>query len=1108
MSYSGYNSLPQCGCWYQKPQYPLGPDLYPPGPDRIYLPQVNLEAHSTILASTSKTTLTQTFINPESKVLNNLSYTFPLYDGVSVVRFKCTIADRVIHGLVKEREEAKSEYQEAVRQGQTAALLEQSTLASDTFTTSIGNIPAGSTAVIEITYLGELQHDAQADGVRFCIPSIICPRYASAGVNGAALKETVADVVRKGSIKITVDVSVDKRSNIRGLQSPSHPIAISLGQTSVAAEDVFEKHLASATLTMKQGDAFFDKDFVLIVNAKDQEIPAAFLESHPTISNQRALMATLVPKFNIPNNNPEIVFVIDRSGSMGGKIKTLQDALRVFLKSLPVGVKFNICSFGSTHSFMWSKSQPYDALSLKKALAYVDTVDSDFGGTEMYAPVRATVENRLKDLDLEVLLLTDGEIWNQEALFKYINGVVSDKPIRFFSLGIGNGASHSLIQGIARAGNGFAQSVNNNEQLDKKVVRMLKGALTPHIKDYTVEIIYEGDGDEDFEIIDKANEIPTAENFRPPHKQSDDAMDVESKKEDPQPKQPISLFDPSYQESDIRSEAVPETDLPKLQAPNVLQAPYKMPPLYPFNRTTVYLLLSPETVHQKPKSLLLKGTSKHGPLSLKIPIDDAGQGTTIHQLAARKITLELEEGRGWVYHAKDKDGKLILDNYESKKEDIVRHEAVRLGVQFQVAGKYCSFVAVEPGNKTKETGKDNSEAVTHAEEVTYNPGSQGPGPVQNYSAVPRMQMMCQTVQSSAARYGAPHRSSGVAYECSTRGGPPVEGIRFSDSEYSSFSLFGSSVTDSPLPSGQSRSRGPGPEQAQTSLFGEVAPSSQMDSRPLFSPFAAPLHVPPPAPGSSHSPSPFFGSGPAFQAQSRPLFGASPAPYMHSFPSAPPSFDTVTPTTSPLYGFPPANAHSSPSAHAVGALSLDSHAKPNDIDTPDDSIVSACKRGGSTDGLGSRLRKQLFNRRSTGGDRGSGKERGGFVPTAPPRQPELPENKVRALISLQSFEGSWKWNDALFGIMELSALGVERKLDWASVLGMGTGVNSKDTKQRSIVATLLVVAYLQEKWAGEKETWELVAEKAMGWAVEEIRKIGGNGAEKKGEELLGAFDVVF
>ncbi|EER38612.1 von Willebrand domain-containing protein [Histoplasma capsulatum H143] len=435
---------PLCGCWYLATT------------TRQYIPQVDLKAHSTILSASSRTILTQTFINPTSRDLGDVKYTFPLHDGVSIVGFKCEIDNRVIRGIVKERGKAKIEYQQAVQKGQAAALLEQSTLASDTFTTSIGKFPVGSKAVVEIIYLGELQHDAQSDGVRFSIPSIICPRYANSSVDTHELSQSLATLVQRGAINITVDVSVDKGSSIRGLQSPSHPIAITLGRTSVAAQDVFEANLASATLTMQQGNLFFDEDFVLIVNAKDQDVPSAFVETHPTIPNQRAIMATLVPKFNIPNNNPEIVFIIDRSGSMGGKIQTLQTALRVFLKSLPVGVKFNICSFGSSHSFMWKKSQAYDASSLKAALKYVDSVSANLGGTEILAPVRATVERRLKDLDLDILLLSDGEIWDQNTLFSYINKAVSDQPIRLFSLGIGSGASQSLIEGIARAGDGLS----------------------------------------------------------------------------------------------------------------------------------------------------------------------------------------------------------------------------------------------------------------------------------------------------------------------------------------------------------------------------------------------------------------------------------------------------------------------------------------------------------------------------------------------------------------------------------------------------------------------------------------------------------------------------
>jgi hypothetical protein len=113
---------------------------------RRYLPQVSLSAHTTIISSTSRTLLTQAFVNPHlDKEIPELRYTFPLYEGVSVVGFVCTInEDRVIRGVVQERSQAKKTYQAAVDRGETAGLLEQLPDASDVFTTTVGNVPAGA----------------------------------------------------------------------------------------------------------------------------------------------------------------------------------------------------------------------------------------------------------------------------------------------------------------------------------------------------------------------------------------------------------------------------------------------------------------------------------------------------------------------------------------------------------------------------------------------------------------------------------------------------------------------------------------------------------------------------------------------------------------------------------------------------------------------------------------------------------------------------------------------------------------------------------------------------------------------------------------------------
>ncbi|KIV97462.1 hypothetical protein PV10_01213 [Exophiala mesophila] len=325
---SSYTNLRFCGCWY--PVSHIG--IWGQSATRKYLPQVELSSSTTILATTSRTVLRQTFINPEKSSLKELQYTFPLYDGVSVVGFSCTVGSKTIVGVVKERQQAKADYQAAVDRGETAGLLEQLQEASDVFTTAIGNVPANEKVLVEISYLGELKHDAETNGSRFTIPTIIAPRYGSTSSESAAALSS-SNASTNSGISITVDVTLEANSIVRGLQSPSHPIAVTMGRTSIMNQDAFDNNHASATLTL--GTTELQKDFVLVVLSKESHTPQALLEHHPTIPNQRALMTTLVPKFNLPNTSPEIVFVVDRSGSMEGKLDLVVAAMNIFLKSLP-----------------------------------------------------------------------------------------------------------------------------------------------------------------------------------------------------------------------------------------------------------------------------------------------------------------------------------------------------------------------------------------------------------------------------------------------------------------------------------------------------------------------------------------------------------------------------------------------------------------------------------------------------------------------------------------------------------------------------------------------------------------------------------------------------
>jgi hypothetical protein len=274
-----------------------------------------MQAYATIKDVTSRTVLSQTFSNDTKEHLKNMVYSFPLYDGVSVVSFTATIGDVQIHGIVKDKQQARRDYNDAVKKGSKAGLLEQLLEASDVFATSIGNVPAGAKVVIKVVYIGELKHDAELNGTRFTIPSFIAPRY---GTTPNSLYTSTISAVTEDAIHVVVDFQSPEGCPIQQIQSPSHPINVSVGRTTDMPITAYMPNRGSATLSLNT--TTLDKDFIIIASIKDADMPKSLLETHTTIPNQRALMATLVPRFNIAPTYGEIVFVVDRSGSMDDKM--------------------------------------------------------------------------------------------------------------------------------------------------------------------------------------------------------------------------------------------------------------------------------------------------------------------------------------------------------------------------------------------------------------------------------------------------------------------------------------------------------------------------------------------------------------------------------------------------------------------------------------------------------------------------------------------------------------------------------------------------------------------------------------------------------------------
>ena len=704
--------MTRCGCHYISAEEILQ-----------YLPQVKTSAYTRIDSTAYSTTLTQEFVNPfQSAAIKEATYVFPIFDGVSVVAFTCTIGKRVIQGIVKEKLKARKEYDEAVERGETAGLLEQGPT-GDVFSMKLGNIPSGQSVLVDVTYVGELKHDLGLGGIRYTLPTFISPRYGSNEPSGDLLQD------KSSGISVTIDMVMPSNSPITTVRSPSHPIDVKLGSLSSTNSEPHNNSLASTTLAL--GEAALDKDFVLEIIHNDTNQPKALLENHPANEDQRALMVTLVPQA-IPMEGPppELIVVADQSGSMAGsRTNTLKSALRILLKSLPLETKFNLCAFGSGCRLLWPRSEDYKKKTLNEALDFVNDFSGQYGGTETQRAVKAAIDSRDPERNLAIILATDGDIWAQDYLFAYLNEEIAKSKtfIRVFPLGIGGSVSSSLIEGVARAGNGFAQTVVEGEKQDAKVIRMLKGALTPDTGSWRLEMQFKEEA-EHYVMVERVSD-------------SLRVMVLDDEIEDEEIN--VKAANAEHQPADDNKKE--HSERKKVSPPKILQSPQIMAPLYPQSRNTIYLLLSPDLATKTLKSVTLTSVTHHNKaevntFEMTIPVEQLPKpGTTLHSLAAKRAILELEEGRGWLTHALDTsslkgdaDMKLIKDTHSSTFSELVKAECVRLGQQYQIAGKHTSFVAIQSGegiNGKEQSLEAASTAQTPKPPIVPAPSVKAPAPM-------------------------------------------------------------------------------------------------------------------------------------------------------------------------------------------------------------------------------------------------------------------------------------------------------------------------------------------------------------------------------------------
>ena len=438
----------------------------------IPLAGVSIDAEISTLCA--RVVVTQRYVNTESKPIEAV-YLFPLDEGAAVCGFEAIVDGTLVVGEVKEREDAFRMYDEAMEQGHGAYLLDDER--PDVFQASVGNLPPGKEVLLKLTYVTELTVDGNS--LRFSIPTTVSPRYAPAedrvGVGRPDAQTLNPPLAWRVPYGLDLSVRVTMAAAITRVESPSHPVSVSMNGT-------------VATVALAQRDAALDRDFVLSVDAPALDAPQVWMERDD--DGNESVAVAFIPAFRDAAAPSEIIFLVDRSGSMGGtSIAEVRNALQLCLRSMIPGCHFNIFGFGSTVDHLFPASLAYDERSLAKASEHVAALDADLGGTEILPALHAVLDQpRAGALTRQIVVLTDGHVTNTDAVLALAAKHAADT--RIFTFGIGASASHHLVRGLARAGAGVAELIHPGERIEPKVVRQFGRLLSPALTN--VNITWDG----------------------------------------------------------------------------------------------------------------------------------------------------------------------------------------------------------------------------------------------------------------------------------------------------------------------------------------------------------------------------------------------------------------------------------------------------------------------------------------------------------------------------------------------------------------------------------------------------------------------------------------
>ena len=453
-------------------------------------------------------TLKQTFKNPSTDWVNG-KYVFPLPQKAAVDSLTLKTDGRIIRGVVKEKNQAKKEFEAAKASGKKAGLLQQSR--PNLFSMSLANIPPNAEVVAQVTWVEAIKYESGRFSLR--LPTTLTPRF----IPGKPLSlfdfedtefvaeetmeldptsgwarptDQVTDAPEITPFQISSPADPDShRFSLNLLIKPGIPIDQFSSMThGISIKDVNDSadNASGYQISLSNGTEKLDRDVVIHWSAGANHRPNAAVFSQQLGQDYYSLLMLMPPVKNVVQTLPkEIIFIIDSSGSMAGvSMPQAKQGLQTALGYLSPTDRFNVIDFDSHAVALFPKPVQASQSNIALANGFVSNLHAN-GGTNMEQALNLAFSQAKADSYLrQIVFITDGSVGNENTLFQLIHARLGDA--RLFTMGIGSAPNSHFMRGAAHYGRGTYSYIDTLEQAASQMAMLFERINRPVMRDIKI----------------------------------------------------------------------------------------------------------------------------------------------------------------------------------------------------------------------------------------------------------------------------------------------------------------------------------------------------------------------------------------------------------------------------------------------------------------------------------------------------------------------------------------------------------------------------------------------------------------------------------------------